>query len=644
MDGSIRIGTEIDTKTFDSQIDYIEQRMADIEAKLKEADMGFEVGDTQKLEATYERLANQLTVLRKKRDDLNDTGMTMGTQGLNKGFEGLIKSAKRFTLSLLSIRGVYGILSKASSSYLSTDEKSTKQIEANWVGLGAIFEPIINLIVNMMKKAVTSILYFMSVLTGTDYIAKANAAALKKQANATKGLTKEQDKYNASFDEMNVLRDNSSGADTGGIDTSVLFDIKDLSSSTLSTIEKLGQALKPVYEIIKDIIKYCLQNPGVILAMLGGTALVGTIAKIIGFAGAGTAVGTGLAGILGVLLAIAAIGVITISIITIYKSVKEAKKQIDSSTESIEGYTESIKENGEEATKTAASTEKFTEKQLGVAKGFMQSADNAKRDTEELLNNRVEMMKTAPFLYKMTGAFDNNSAAIKNNLESLYQDTQVLNEFAKSGQLTDDEIKRVKGSMEFFTTAVETNGTSVEDQMEKFGLNREEAEKLVDQYYLVKGQLDKLNKSTETSTTDVNNLNSSMDNLKKNKDLTLNVNADTTPAKSTLNGFFQTLGNTFGKIGIFPTISRVAKSLFMATGGIVNNPGRGVPVSSNVFAGEAGREGVIPLTDSQAMQQLGQEIGKWITINANITNSMNGRVISKELQKIQNDSNFASNR
>ena len=62
------------------------------------------------------------------------------------------------------------------------------------------------------------------------------------------------------------------------------------------------------------------------------------------------------------------------------------------------------------------------------------------------------------------------------------------------------------------------------------------------------------------------------------------------------------------------------------------------------IVGESGREGVIPLTDSQQMALLGEAIGKYITINANITNSMNGRIISRELQKIQNEQSFASNR
>lgn len=54
-------------------------------------------------------------------------------------------------------------------------------------------------------------------------------------------------------------------------------------------------------------------------------------------------------------------------------------------------------------------------------------------------------------------------------------------------------------------------------------------------------------------------------------------------------------------------------------------------------------EGIIPLTDSQAMATLGAEIGKHITINANIVNSMNGRVISKVLQQVQSQDDFAYN-
>ena len=87
---------------------------------------------------------------------------------------------------------------------------------------------------------------------------------------------------------------------------------------------------------------------------------------------------------------------------------------------------------------------------------------------------------------------------------------------------------------------------------------------------------------------------------------------------------------------------KLPKVPYLKTGGIVNMPGRGVPIGGAI-AGEVSKEGVIPLTDAQAMQELGQTIGRYITINANITNTMNGRVISREIKKINANNDFATN-
>lgn len=43
------------------------------------------------------------------------------------------------------------------------------------------------------------------------------------------------------------------------------------------------------------------------------------------------------------------------------------------------------------------------------------------------------------------------------------------------------------------------------------------------------------------------------------------------------------------------------------------------------------------------MQLLGEAIGRYVTINANIPVSMNGRVISRELKQVQADQQFAYN-
>ena len=97
--------------------------------------------------------------------------------------------------------------------------------------------------------------------------------------------------------------------------------------------------------------------------------------------------------------------------------------------------------------------------------------------------------------------------------------------------------------------------------------------------------------------------------------------------------------NTINKI---PGINLNKLSTFnlprLARGGIVNNPGPGVMMGSYV-AGEKGAEAVLPLTDDTL-----QRLANMIPITVNLSNNMNGRVISREIIKTQNESNFAFNR
>lgn len=70
----------------------------------------------------------------------------------------------------------------------------------------------------------------------------------------------------------------------------------------------------------------------------------------------------------------------------------------------------------------------------------------------------------------------------------------------------------------------------------------------------------------------------------------------------------------------------------LAKGTILNAPGRGVPVAGGTaLAGEAGREAYLPLSDTQLLEVLGSTIGKYITINANITNTMNRKSYLKTI-------------
>lgn len=126
------------------------------------------------------------------------------------------------------------------------------------------------------------------------------------------------------------------------------------------------------------------------------------------------------------------------------------------------------------------------------------------------------------------------------------------------------------------------------------------------------------------------------------------VNAVLRTIESVLNAPIRAINRLIGVINNVPGINLRTLSTFnlprLAKGTILNAPGYGVPVAGGTaLAGEAGREAYVPLTDTQLLEELGSTIGKYITINANIVNNMNGRTISRQLQRIQNDSDFAYN-
>ena len=88
-----------------------------------------------------------------------------------------------------------------------------------------------------------------------------------------------------------------------------------------------------------------------------------------------------------------------------------------------------------------------------------------------------------------------------------------------------------------------------------------------------------------------------------------------------------------------PTIPKLAK------GGIINQPGRGVPIGyGQAIGGENRAEGVIPLTDSQQMQLLGEAIGRYVNINLTNITKLDNRQIAKEQRKINAQNDFAFNR
>lgn len=283
------------------QQEYLKSKIEDLKYLLSKADMGFEVGDTLKIEADIEKLENRLKKLQNQGrntgeeissafDKIKAKIKSAGThiaslgskfkatlsssKGLGKSFTSTfnngIKSIKRFAMGLLSVRTAVSMVSKAMQSYLSYDTQLSNSIQNCWNVLGSLLAPILEFVISLFSKAVSYVNAFVEALTGINLVARANKKALDSQAKSTKKLSDTQ----SSLDEFHtVSTDTGSGNDNKPITVEpvdmdkldFLFDWIDKAKKLLATLfdpikeawDNKGKAfidsLKNAFEGIKSL-------------------------------------------------------------------------------------------------------------------------------------------------------------------------------------------------------------------------------------------------------------------------------------------------------------------------------------------------------------------------------------------------------
>ena len=670
-DGKIRISAELDTKTFDAQIAKLEREL-EIMTKALETDSQVDVkvrmnkDERLKLEKDIESVKNKIISLKQQKEKLEKDKPTF--DGLKNGFESLTKSAKKMILGIVGIRTAFSLMRKATSAYMATDDNLTSTMESNWIGLGAILSPIIEMIVKGIKKIVTGVLYFAQLLTGVNFIAKANEAILRKQTKSTKELTKANDKLNASFDEMEVLQDNSdkgSNADNASTAPS-LFNANDLSEGTRKKIEQLAKALEPIYKIIKSIINLAIQNPEVIMAILGGLGLLSFLKKVLGVGGKN---GSGLFGIQSVLNSLATMGVISIviNVSKIVKTLNETREATDAVDDYIDARREQAKVDADTSKKLIQSgkmTDVQTKKMINTNKEAIETMEDNNEVVLDTLNGYSKLQLTTK---NMTGELQNNINTLQSNLYAQYQELQVLEELYRAGKLNKEETEDYKNKLAAFNEILNGTSEQAKDTRKWFNYFGDSTEKLAElQAYAsntarefdasLKGVVD----SAGVAETGIKDLNKMLGVLPKNNVIKVKTDG-VNEAKKGINGILDNLINLTKKtfkvktevqitsvvtsqvLSMADLGANVIKKIYgLASGGIVNNPGRGVPISSNVIAGEAGPEVVLPLNET-TMTWLARLIADNMSVNLTNINQMNGRQISKEIKRISANENYAFN-
>lgn len=660
-----------------------EQYLKDADDKVKDIDR-----DLEKTTSEQGKLNAKVTELKQKQDGIinSNSQMPMQMTSIGNGIENVIKKVARWGLAIFGIRSAYMFVRQAMSSLSGYNEQIGTDVEYIRFALATALQPVIEGIIKLVYKLLVYTAYIIKAWFGVNIFAKATAKAFQDTNKAVKNTNKsakELQKTLAGFDEMNILQQNGDstlGGGGGGVGIKApSVDLSDWENVEIpGWIKWIAENKDKVLSFFADIIALIatvkiaaflmdLLNISKVLDAMSGLALFGMLAGI-----AITVMGIyqtirglidwiadptwenfkkildGLETVLiGVGIAMVALnasnplGWIAIGIGAIGKFIgalsdneshllttKEATKQLKEAQEELTKATDSYvsavdrAENAEQALKDAEEKHGISGKELfNMVKHGTLDYKNMNDAQREVYKAYLENESAKKNLKKTTK--DLEKATHDETLASLEKKRALAEESGNYDKLKKSIIEAVKEEKISMSEAREMILKAMTQMDEKT------------QQTFVKDMPASILKAFDKGEYEGKMFafekfwNGFIADLDKNIDV--NVTATYTTKGSSKKK------NAKGAM-FYP--SMLPK---LAVGGIINMPGSGVPYHGSII-GERGAEAVVPLTDSQQMALLGEAIGKYITVNATMINQMNGRVISRELQRVQNDSDFAYNR
>ena len=653
--GKLVITTEMNTKSFDKQIEKVQSDLKELNKRydetknIKDKTFTGKEDDLKKYQIEIEKTTNKLAQLQKQQQkvslskvkniefnplksgsyslqtgqlgksmkgfnpddlkyvatDINDfkKGVEdVGTTGeksakkSSKGFDSFGKTIKKVGLRILGLSSIYAAVSRASSAYLSQDTELAQKLQSVWSGLGSFLAPVLELMADVMAKAVGYLNVFIEALTGTDYIAKANAKAIDKQAKAQAGLNKEMQNYDYDFDVIRTQSDMSSGGG-GGVDTgSVGFQMPELNEKIVQKLRDLAKWLKENKDLIKDI--------GIVLGITFGALVIGSalanIAKLIGVGGAGVA--SGLAGLVWLLGIIAVVWLGKIIIDGLKDAVEQAGKlneELDDNIAKASGNADTTRNLSIQYRNLALSEQEAGKK--------TQMATNYYNQQSQTLTEHIKRLeKDKNIIGAVTGAnnkLHSEQLVLLNSLKSVT--TQYYSLYIH-GKLNEEQTQQLSEALQ-----------KQREVTKLLGRDTETVDRMIEAV-AKKDHTIKVNTSVE------DNVSYCIDNIiqrNNNKEIRLQANfydpktgqsSYMSPYYSTWNGY--------------------------AEGGIVTQPTR-------ALIGEAGYpEAVVPMTQGY-LSTLAEAIGQYSNSSGASTVNvyLDGRLIQREVNNRQQQVNFIRN-
>lgn len=533
MDGQIVIGTKIDTKSFESQIDALEDKLdtltKEYSVAMKDAD--FPEEEILKYRKEIEQTTNKLIKLKKQQDDLGKTGL----QNVGKSMSSIISKVTKWGLAVFGVRSAYMFVRQAMSTLSQYDDQMATDLEyMSWV-IANTLKPVIEWIIEATYKVLGAFGALIKAISGVNIFANSSAKAfekIKKNAKATSKATKEIKKDLYGWDEATRIEESSGLA--GGIGSTKTPNI-DIEKETENAFEKAKNAANGTMEAIKGLFsngwKIILKNW--------------------------------------------------------WKDMKLTFKPFNEKI--LQPYLIKPLKEG-----LKIPTSLLNEYVITPLKSAFKTAGDILYDI---------------FVKPVTKATANLDNIIRGFINGIIDDI--------NGALSvlGIQLPRLSQKIKNETNVTEKTVTGALKSI------KTDADNLTNKEY-------KLDIKSSSLSNITKGLSGTLSSLKNLTSKTWNIK--TSWAAQAASGAVQGLKNL---------IINLPK---MAKGGIINNPGKGVPVGGAI-AGERGKEGVIPLTDSQQMEMIGEAIGKYVTINLTNTIKMNARQIAKETKRVSAENDFATN-
>lgn len=593
----------------------------------------------------FDYVAKNVEDLKNAFPDLGQAGEEAGEKS-GRGFERGLRSIKRFGLALLGIRGAFTVISRATSSYLSEHEETANKINSIWVALGNALGPIIEMIADAVLHLIGYLNVFLQAL-GFDVDLTKNMNKSTKAIQGTTGAMKELNRQVASFDEMNVAqKDTSGGGIGGGTGGTSGFQMPELNEGIVKILENVAGVLKENW-------KWLLAIAGIFKGAQWIGKLTGTGGLISGLKTLGT-IGIVVAGVDLVYNALTGRDLIQ-DLKQIMNDLKELGKINDDNTEFIASVDQATKDMIKTHEKEILATKKGSKEAERWINDLYQIIEYKATENKQMQDTIDGWWGVEKIIHVADRTYQNYTNRIGENNDVIFEAMIMLAKMRAENKLTDEQFQK-------FTKVIEASGGRVLDYTTEINnLNRasnegENTNKLyADTLHAInselyegtdagtwfgKGMETNVNKPIKDATTNTKNLKGSLVGLGST------IVSPTVKVKDNIDEVKNKLKNlaVAMTIGTSLNISTIKNAFGLAKGGIVNNPGRGVPISS-VITGEStnGAEGVIPMNNDEVMDMLGQKIARHIEINLTNNTMLDNKVIAREQVKLKSNVDFLTN-